>query len=220
LEAGDALVAPFLAYAGDDVTLSVVELAESAVYVPAHARHLDVLAGLPFAYEGIFPVISDVRKHDKPVPQIRMLIQFRFKLHQSLNVVQAIGLSRLRSCRRVRRQRQSSHRERKQVIRKIRVEDQQCLARDTERQFHSRKHYELLFLRQRLPAAVRFVRCGTAHVGNKRHIVVIGYSDTLDARIAAGLYQAGGIFPPRIIRDTLRSGPIEVARRVDLKVQR
>lgn len=135
-----------------------------------------------------------------------------------MDSVQAFDFRRFRHSGYVRCQRQRRHGKRKKVLWKVCIEEQKGLTWNPERQFHAGKHDELLFLRQGFSMLVRFVRSGTAHIRDERHIVVICNCDSLKAAFPAGLYEHGCIIPPPIIGNAFGSGPINVSRSMDLKI--
>jgi hypothetical protein len=95
---------------------------------------------------------SEVGKDAVAPLQIFVLVQLSLEIDEALDVIEAIDGGGARLGPGVRIQSERCCRQRRHVVWKIGVEDQERLTRDTERQFHARKDDEAFFLRSGFPA--------------------------------------------------------------------
>ncbi|HTL29584.1 MAG TPA: hypothetical protein VL282_10185 [Tepidisphaeraceae bacterium] len=157
----------------DNGRVSSTMLIATSVKVPANARHLPVVHGMTGSQKSRGASLANVRKQDVTAAQV--LVSVELLTHGTeRHKIQPFGLFAMLLVRRVLRDRERVHREGEKVAGELGVEDEKGLTRNSECQFHARKHHDTILLDYGLAGAVDFTFRRSTDEWHKSHVVVVG----------------------------------------------
>ena len=195
-----------------------VNLATSpSVYPPTHGIS-EYFPARPIRNIEDFPYICDVWKNNIAVTQVLVRVELFLQLFQRRDVVETLRRRRLCLGRLVRRDDESGHREREQVIWKLGVEDEKRLAWYAESELHPREDNKTLLSWEQRAVVMCFFLCGFSDILRKEHVVMIRYRDALEVTLTAGLNQLPCVGAPPLVRHGVLAGPVNVAGCVNLEI--